>query len=464
MSGHDLETIRDAEDLLDHPDPYHIPYPALQALQLRLLQRWFVAQHAHIPVLRRVAERKHLATITHLAEVVPLLFSHATYKTYPESLLDSGAWQQMNRWVATLTTRGQELQALDVTGVRSLDDWLTLLDRHGFALAHSSGTSGKPSFLPKSASEQAAMCRAYCAAFRWGQGVDPARDKMPVLCVTFQHGWSVIVRRTNDLAAAYAPTPGAILHAFAGVQSPTQLRRQSTLRRLMAAGRLDPAARVTFEQEVRQQQAATAASLEAFVQRMHQYRGQRVMLLGHTATIFQLATRLLAAGEHALFAPDSLVIHGGGTKGLPLPDDYATTLMRFAGVPQHQVVNLYGMTERNSTPLVCAAGRKHCSPWEIPLLLDRDAAHLLNPPWGTAGIIEGRYAFVDLLAKTYWGGIVTGDQVAMHFDRCPCGREGPQILAIRRYTDDVAAPDEDKLSCAVEMAGYVADALGTSGG
>jgi hypothetical protein len=98
-------------------------------------------------VLQRAADRKGIQAIRQLQDAVTLLFSHATYKSYPESFLDRGQWDKMNQWASTLSTRGEELLRIDVSHVSDLDSWLALLDQHGFAFCHSSGSSGKPSFV-----------------------------------------------------------------------------------------------------------------------------------------------------------------------------------------------------------------------------------------------------------------------------------------------------------------------------
>ena len=123
----DIDHITDASALLEHPDAFHIPYKEVQALQLKLLHHRFVQNRNRIPVLQRAADRKGIQTIARLQDVVTLLFSHATYKSYPESFLDTGQWARMNQWIATLSTRGDELRQIDVSRVSNLDDWLTRL-------------------------------------------------------------------------------------------------------------------------------------------------------------------------------------------------------------------------------------------------------------------------------------------------------------------------------------------------
>ena len=58
---------------------------------------------------------------------------------------------------------------------------------------------------------------------------------------------------------------------------------------------------------------------------------------------------------------------------------------------------------------------------------------------------------MDLLPSSYWGGIVTGDQVTLEWDRvCPCGRKGVHAHdSISRYSEAVTG--DDKITCAATI-------------
>ena len=55
---------------------------------------------------------------------------------------------------------------------------------------------------------------------------------------------------------------------------------------------------------------------------------------------------------------------------------------------------------------MCEHGYFHFMPYTIPILLDREAQELPRE-----GVQTGRLAVFDLLAETYWGGFISGDQV-----------------------------------------------------
>jgi hypothetical protein len=453
MSGKSPAEIEHVSELVSHPDPYSIPYVELEALRLRLLQKWFDENYRKIPVLQRAADNKGITRLEKVEDAVPLLFSHSTYKTYPESFLEKGQWDKLNSWLATLTIHGDKLKQMDISGISGLDEWLEAVEALGFAMSVSSGTSGKPSFIPRWADEGPVYFRSFCAVpTLGGQGFD-LNVKMPIMLGAFREGWHILNLFANQVVREL---PDWDVHfAFEGRLSPTTIRHEIKTRRMIAEGKLSPDEIAAFARMGEEQKAARAEAFKRFIQGVMAYRGQRILVLAQTSVMYQMAANGLAMGIENLFAPDSIIVHSGGAKGFTLPADYEEQMARFFGVPVQNVVNFYAMSEKGSASIFCEYKRNHAAPWEIPLILDRAGEKLLNPEFGSGGVFVGRYAFVDLVAQSHWGGITTGDQVKVCFDRCPCGREGPQIIEIARYSDLADAPDDDKLSCSTEMAYYV---------
>jgi hypothetical protein len=67
--------------------------------------------------------------------------------------------------------------------------------------------------------------------------------------------------------------------------------------------------------------------------------------------------------------------------------------------------------------------------------------------------IEARAAFMDLSIEGRWGGIISGDKIAVSFNKCACGHQGPTVAReIMRFAD---LPDGDKISCAGSIDAYV---------
>ncbi len=76
-------------------------------------------------MLTRLADFMGIMQIDRFEDVVPLLFDHTTYKSYPASLLDNGRFDQLTRWLGKLTTL--DLSAVDVSDCDSIDSWLDAL-------------------------------------------------------------------------------------------------------------------------------------------------------------------------------------------------------------------------------------------------------------------------------------------------------------------------------------------------
>ena len=59
-----------------------------------------------------------------------------------------------------------------------------------------------------------------------------------------------------------------------------------------------------------------------------------------------------------------------------------------------------------------------------------------------------------MLAQTYWGGFISGDEVTMHWEEdCDCGWKQPYVgPAISRYADKLGG--DDKITCAGTAKAY----------
>ena len=102
------------------------------------------------------------------------------------------------------------------------------------------------------------------------------------------------------------------------------------------------------------------------------------------------------------------------------------------------------MSEVMAGNKLCAEDRFHIEPWAILFVLDPDT----GAPLPREGIQTGRAAFYDLLAETYWGGFVSGDEITVNWtDPCPCGKTTVHMARqVERY--GLQHGGDDKISCA----------------
>ena len=104
----------------------------------------------------------------------------------------------------------------------------------------------------------------------------------------------------------------------------------------------------------------------------------------------------------------------------------------------------YGMSEIGGFHWACEHGHYHLLPWVIPFVLDPETSE----PLPRTGTVTGRAAFYDLLNDSHWGGIISGDEVTIHWDTpCPCGRKSVYLSHdIMRYSEKEGVED-DRISC-----------------
>jgi hypothetical protein len=448
----------DARRFADSPATYfghswhamhRLPAQELEALQLAALQLRFGELRDQIPTLTAMADEQGVEAIEELDDVVPLLFQHSVYKSYPVSLLLNSRFAELTRWLSRLTTH--DLSALDVSACRSVDEWLDVLDvETELRVAHSSGTTGTMSFLPRSAHEWDRMFEgARCGMFQFsdpsGAGGSHEGEYFDLIWPLYRHGRSAIMRMP-EMGMKHLLGSEERLHVLRpGRMSSDTMLVAARLRAAAARGESDqldvsPALRerrAEFERE----QHEMATSMPRFINEVaHELAGQRIWLLGTWNVLYELARAALDNGLERVFAADSLVTTGGGAKGQAVPDDWEDAIRRFTGVAEVQ--HTYVMSEITALNKLCEQGRYHFEPWIVPFVLDPHD----GSPLPREGQHTGRGAVFDLVAATYWGGFISGDELALSFNECACGRTTPHAARrIERYSDKQGG--NDKITC-----------------
>lgn len=437
------------------PDPYHNPPAGLAELQFAAMRERFKERRQQIKVLDKRASDAGISEINTWQDVVPLLFSHTNYKSYPEAFIDNGLWKGMNAWLQTLSTR--PTSNIKVEGVRDADDWLDNAREAGHYLFASSGTSGKSSFLNQSDKDREFSFPAYWAAFDIAAPtVKPNQDRivfsqMPPKGV---HKLTEIVDQQFHRIAR----PENIHRVSDDPILAMETIRPAQLRRQIAAGKASPNDIVAFEENLAKRQAQRAIAMERWVDTFIEKRHERLymgMFWGATYNLVEtLRARGIKAGD---FHPELVLALGGGTKGAKLPPDYREQIIAFFGLDETRMPNSYAMVEQSGLfPYLHDLGAYAVSPWIVPLILDKSGEQLLNPEDGK-GVVEGRMAFFDILADARWGGIISGDKVTVEFSPNRAGITGPIVKSIARYAD--LEEGEDKLSCAGTIDAYVRGAV-----
>jgi hypothetical protein len=420
----------------------------LENLQRNAANNRLFALRETIPALKRLAGQQNLTELNELNDLAALLFTHEVYKSYPMALIEKGKFDQLTVWLNTLTTH--DLSGLDMSGITTIDAWLDALDQAGMFIFHSTGTTGKLSFFPRSQTEFPA----------WAEGnwvfmasmIPGIRSlKLPVFWPAFRGGRQAGMRLIAHFGPLLAGDADEYHSMFDTPMSADLMSIAGRLRRAQEAGDLKALDTIkaiirTKGEIVRLKTQREKLTRDFFEKMMSGYKGQRVFLMAAATDLLDIAQEGLRNGAAHVFAKDSVFLTGGGFKGREVIDHWKEVLSEFYGVETIHMT--YGMTELNTYNPGCRLGHYHVLPWNIIFVLDEQGNPL--PRQGTQ---TGRAGYFDLLAQSYWGGILTGDRVTVHFDDCECGWQGPHIEDnVQRMSAYLGG--EDIISCAGVQAAH----------
>jgi hypothetical protein len=225
------------------------------------------------------------------------------------------------------------------------------------------------------------------------------------------------------------------------------------MRRKIADGTARPGEIAEFERVARERQTAMDAAVGLTAEHLIANREKPLMIGGMWAGLYAIASAVRERGHGGDFNPDNCLYTAGGLKGATLPPDYKDIVHATFNIPAGRQFQMYSMQEINSGMPKCRDdGRYHVPPWLVPVVLD--AGGETSIPHGYSGEVTGRAGFIDISLDGRWGGVITGDQITLSYDRCPsCGNAGPSIEDnVTRIKDLVG---DDKITCAGTVDAYV---------
>jgi hypothetical protein len=428
----------------------------VEEFQLQSARRRFEELAPRLAALKDQADRNAVTRIESLEDITPLLFNDTVYKSYPISLLENARFDLLTRWL-------QRVTSIDLSGVRveectGMDDWMDALERTTpLRIYHTSGTTGKISLIPRTTLEHALCAHSNLSACGGGFGGEPSvvlggHDglRLPVVFPGARYGRYAGQRMVDHHSRFVAPTPAECYTLTDGTLSADLVSLTGRVRIAQAKGetsklKLSASQREGLKRYLEEQERRPRDMAEFFARMTDELRGRRVMLFSQTYFLYLAAIAGLERNITHAFAPDSLILTGGGGKGALLPENWGEPIRQFTGIRSWKT--LYGMTELCSFMPSCPYGHYHLHPHIVPFLLDP----VSGSPLARQGTQTGRFAALDLLAQTYWGGIITGDRVTIEWDSaCPCGRKGAFVLSdIERYSSEVTG--DDKVNCSATI-------------
>jgi hypothetical protein len=436
--------------LVSDKSRFDIPYSELREAQIEALNERFQERKDRIKLLNHRAKEAEISEVRSLDDMVPLLFPHTAYKSYPEGWLMEEKWDRLTKWLNTISP--YPIEGVDLTDVADVDDWIARLQAKGFFISCSSGTTGKSAMLIASQKDMDWSKIDTVNVFSWGSGVEPARDRLMVGCAPVASVPKNLTIAEAQKAAFAHPEWGRINYPVPPI-TVGSLTKMVVLRKRIADGLATPGELADFEQTSKERQEAIDAAVGITAERIIENRDKKLMVSGLWGGLYQVAKAVRDRGYSAKdFDPDNCIYVGGGLKRAQLPPDYQEFVHQTFNIPEGRHFQNYSMQELNSGMPKCReGGRYHVPPWIVPFILNKDGDALV--PHDYKGEVEGRAAFFDLSLDGRWGGVITGDKISLDYSPCACGRRGPSVRDnIVRYAD---LEGDDKIGCAGTVDAYV---------
>jgi hypothetical protein len=436
--------------LVQAEDRFDIPYGKLRDTQVEALNERFQENKDRIKLLRHRSQEAGISEVRCVADMVPLLFPHTAYKSYPEAWLTERRWDRLTKWLGTISS--QPISASGLANIGGVDDWIGHLEAEGHFVSCSSGTTGKSAMLIASQTDMNWSRIDTVNVFSWGSGVKPKRDRMRIGCAPVAAVPKNIVIGDAQEAAFCNPDWKSFRYPVPPI-TVGSLTAMVLLRKAITDGTAKPGDIADFEQTSKRRQQTIDDAVGIAAEALIANRDKKLFISGLWNGLYQVAKAVRDLGYGAKdFNADNCIYVGGGLKRAKLPPDYQKFVHETFNIPPGRHFQNYSMQELNSgMPRCRKGGRYHVPPWVIPMMLNQDGDSLL--PHSGTGEIEGRAAFFDLALHGRWGGVITGDKISLDYGACACGSTGPSIRDnIARYAD---LEGDDKIGCAGTVDAYV---------
>ncbi len=430
-------------------DRYDYAAADLRAVQIAAMNERFQDRIGRIKLLKHRAEEAGITEIRSLEDAVPLLLPHTAYKSYPESFLMEHKWDKLSKWLDTVSTH--RVPAVDKAAIRDVDHWVETMQASGHNVSCSSGTTGKSAMLVASDADMEWCKREAPQAYTWGSGVPLDRSRRifglaPVATVPRNiatgEAYTAALQDTNSERFNYPVPPITV----------GSLTQMVVARKKIADGTILPEELAEFERISAERAKAVEDAVGVTAQALVEARGDKLHVTGLWAGLYNVAKAVRDMGYSAKdFNPENSIYVGGGLKRAKLPDDYREFVYETFNISPTRNYQNYSMQElQTGMPRCQKGGRYHLPVWLVPLILDKSGDNLLPIE---SGEYEGRAAFFDLSLDGRWGGVISGDKVAIDFSPCACGSKSPSINdSIARYAD---LEGDDKIGCAGTVDAYV---------
>jgi acyl-protein synthetase LuxE len=356
-----------------------------------------------VPAYRALAAPIGATGPVDLGVVVDNLVFAGLFKSYDPALPAAGDFAALTEWLSSVSTRALPAPPAEV---RTIGDWRAWLRGAGVFLSFSSGTSGRLSFVPRDLPSWKALLTASAsyADTSWRQ--DAAGQLVDFDClVAGPRGEGIGLLDAGNGLARIAARAHFLFDRGLGADAVSALSA--------GGGAWIEAS------EVEEAYRGAAAFLRTAAR-----EDRRVLVFGAPFQVRRLCAWIAEQGQVAA-AEGSVVVTGGGWKAFGgerlRRADLTRLIADSLAIPPERFIDAYSTSELSCALSSCAQGRYHVPPILEPVVLDE----ALTGTVGGTG--EGLLAFLDPLAFSYPGFVITGDRGVLGEGRCGCGKSGAFI-------------------------------------
>ncbi|MFA5629491.1 MAG: hypothetical protein WC958_04505 [Dehalococcoidales bacterium] len=416
------------------------------AAKLRL--KAILLNHRHyydnIPLYRQIAAEEGCGKNCDFKDIKEkMMLSTDIFKSYRQSWIDNNDYKQMNNWVSSVFHRKIDI---DTKGIQTIDEWINALDQAGIYITYSSGTSGAFSFVPREKADWELSRRANITY------LTPLLTKL----ITDNGLSNPLIKAASVLRLSEAAKRKFLLNydaAFLAFES-GRMGNQALIEELaplfkksyfLYTGKISGSALRQLQREPNTEKErealeslkdkVTGKSKENYLKlagniEKSTQNGQKLFLFGAPYQFKELCEVLADNNRQLSLHPQSVAMLGGGWKAFTGNVIDRNTLIgiikKALGIDSAMISEGYSMTESSILTIRCREGSFHIPPTIEPLVFDA----ALKPLEGND--VRGAFGFMDTLATSHPGFLISNDYVHMVNSECPCGLNGPAILEIGR--------------------------------
>ena len=303
--------------LIDEANPYDMSFEELLPRQIKAVNERFQEQVGLIKLLRNRAETGNVSEVAKMEDVVPLLFAHTAYKSYPESWLFEGKWDRLGKWLETVSTG--TVKPIEEP-IKGLDHWLSLLEKQGHFMGCSSGTTGKCAMMDATAGDIEFSGKNLLKTIGW-TGLNPNHDR-------FMVGLGLVASTPKNIGTG-RPMAEAFMKPgqmpFMPSVPPITIGgmvEMVVLRKKLADGTAKPSEAAYYEEEAARRERDTARAIEQAADAVIEHRGEKLHITGMYGALYKVSVSIRERGYSGKDFQENSAFLSGGLKRANVPADY----------------------------------------------------------------------------------------------------------------------------------------------